>query len=159
MHMAPRAAAWVAWAAWTCNYPSSGMSCRENGPSGPFFFGALGVILGADGTRARCMVALLKESTRSPAVKWLLILFCLSVAAYFALSEYFLFHGPHAMDVATGQTFPLKHHGSLAYVTRGEDRLLGVLAVAPKRTPLQPHSLPSSGVVACWPTCMSASRS
>ncbi len=77
------------------------------------------------------MLALLKESTRSPAVKWALMLFCLSLVSYFALSEYLLSHGPHATDLATGHTFPLKHHGSLAYVTQGEDRLLGILALAP----------------------------
>ena len=77
------------------------------------------------------MVALLKESSRSRSVKWFLILFCLSVAVYFALSEYLLLHRPHAMDMATGHTFPLQHHGSLAYVTRGEDRLLGIVAMAP----------------------------
>jgi len=44
MHMAPRAAAWVAWAVWTCNTPHCGAHLQWSGDSrkragfGPLFF-------------------------------------------------------------------------------------------------------------------------
>jgi hypothetical protein len=38
MHMAPRAAAWVAWAVWTCNTPSKGMRSKESGLRSALFF-------------------------------------------------------------------------------------------------------------------------
>jgi hypothetical protein len=31
MHMAHRAAAWVAWAVWTCNTPQQGIRSKESG--------------------------------------------------------------------------------------------------------------------------------
>src|ERR1700730_10348218 len=31
MHMAPRAAAWVAWAVWTCNTPHQGIRSKDTG--------------------------------------------------------------------------------------------------------------------------------
>ena len=37
MHMAPRAAAWVAWAEWTCNTPE-GYSVKKERASSPLFF-------------------------------------------------------------------------------------------------------------------------
>jgi hypothetical protein len=37
MRMAPRAAAWVAWAVWTCNTPQPGMQSKRAG-FGPLFF-------------------------------------------------------------------------------------------------------------------------
>ena len=37
MHMAPRAAAWVAWAVWTCNTPHRVRSQKRAG-FGPLFF-------------------------------------------------------------------------------------------------------------------------
>jgi hypothetical protein len=38
MHMAPRAAAWVAWAVWTCNTPQQGMRSKESGLRSALFF-------------------------------------------------------------------------------------------------------------------------
>jgi hypothetical protein len=49
MHMAPRAAAWVAWVVWTCNTGrKAGDSQKESGLRSPLFFygGAAGA--GAD---------------------------------------------------------------------------------------------------------------
>jgi hypothetical protein len=37
MHMAPRAAAWVAWVVWTCNTPHR-VTVEESGPLARFFF-------------------------------------------------------------------------------------------------------------------------
>ena len=37
MRMAPRAAAWVAWAVWTCNTLQPGMQSKRAG-FGPLFF-------------------------------------------------------------------------------------------------------------------------
>ncbi len=37
MHMVPRAAAWVAWAVWTCNTPSKGMQSKERTSVRSFF--------------------------------------------------------------------------------------------------------------------------
>src|ERR1700678_421975 len=39
MHMAPRAAAWVAWAVWTCNTPQQGIRSKESGLRSALFFG------------------------------------------------------------------------------------------------------------------------
>jgi hypothetical protein len=39
MHMAPRAAAWVAWAVWTCNTPHQGIRSKESGLRPALFFG------------------------------------------------------------------------------------------------------------------------
>jgi len=38
MHMAPRAAAWVAWAVWTCNTPGAGYSVKRERASARSFF-------------------------------------------------------------------------------------------------------------------------
>ena len=39
MHMAPRVAAWVAWAVWTCNTPQQGIRSKESGLRSALFFG------------------------------------------------------------------------------------------------------------------------
>jgi hypothetical protein len=39
MHMAPRAAAWVAWAVWTCNTPQQGIWSKESGLRSALFLG------------------------------------------------------------------------------------------------------------------------
>ena len=44
MHMAPQAAAWVAWAVWTCNTPHRVRS-RERAGFGPLFFLCLRIVL------------------------------------------------------------------------------------------------------------------
>jgi hypothetical protein len=38
MHMAHRAAAWVAWAVWTCNIPQRGIRSKESGLRPALFF-------------------------------------------------------------------------------------------------------------------------
>ena len=38
MHTAPRAAAWVAWAVWTCNTPHQGIWSKESGLRSALFF-------------------------------------------------------------------------------------------------------------------------
>jgi hypothetical protein len=43
MHMAPRAAAWVAWAVWTCNTPQQGIRSKESGLRPALFFDAPGI--------------------------------------------------------------------------------------------------------------------
>jgi hypothetical protein len=48
MHMAPRAAAWVAWAVWTCNTPHR-VTVEESGLLARFFFG-----MGVVGNAVRC---------------------------------------------------------------------------------------------------------
>ena len=40
MHMAPRAAAWVAWAVWTCNTPQQGIRSKESGLRSALFLRA-----------------------------------------------------------------------------------------------------------------------
>jgi hypothetical protein len=42
MHMAHRAAAWVAWAVWTCNTPQQGIWSKESGLRPALFFCAPG---------------------------------------------------------------------------------------------------------------------
>jgi hypothetical protein len=39
MHMAHRAAAWVAWAVWTCNTPQQGIWSKESGLRPALFLG------------------------------------------------------------------------------------------------------------------------
>jgi hypothetical protein len=38
MHMAPRAAAWVAWAVWTCNTGRKLVTVKRERTSSPLFF-------------------------------------------------------------------------------------------------------------------------
>jgi hypothetical protein len=45
MHMAPRAAAWVAWAVWTCNTPQKVFGQKRAG-FGPLFFLSLEFVRG-----------------------------------------------------------------------------------------------------------------
>jgi hypothetical protein len=42
MHMAPRVAAWVAWAVWTSNTPQQGIRSKESGIRSALFFGVRG---------------------------------------------------------------------------------------------------------------------
>src|SRR5580698_6604043 len=65
MHMAPRAAAWVAWAVWTCNSTRRGFRAAAAGYGqkragfGPLFFlGGVRVRVGADEHREIFMTAI-----------------------------------------------------------------------------------------------------
>jgi hypothetical protein len=45
MHMAPRAAAWVAWAEWTCNTPQRVFGQKRAGFEPALFFGEKSLIV------------------------------------------------------------------------------------------------------------------
>jgi hypothetical protein len=51
MRMAPRAAAWVAWAVWTCNTPQPGMQSKRAGFGPLFFFVSVKEYYGNGGVR------------------------------------------------------------------------------------------------------------
>jgi hypothetical protein len=72
-----------------------------------------------------------KELGKNPLVYWGLGLYFAGVMAYFGLSYYFQSHRPHMMDASSGHIYPLKHRGSIAYLTKDEDHLLQIVQIAP----------------------------
>jgi hypothetical protein len=77
------------------------------------------------------MTAMIKGLGRNPWVYWGLGLYVAGVMAYFAMNHYFQSHRPHTMDPPSGRVYPLKHRGSIAYLTKQEDRLLQIIEFAP----------------------------
>ena len=63
MHMAPRAAAWVAWAVWTCNTPNKGIRSKESGLRSALFFCAVPKVAGDSSRLDRGLCGMLQTLT------------------------------------------------------------------------------------------------